>query len=87
MNISGGDKFSAVAFTGGKSGKKQLVVVLVNDRQEQVDVKSEGAFGQYSCIIAYETSANADLLQIAERAANTAFTLTLRSVTTIVFSE
>ena len=87
VDIGGGDAFSAVAFTGEENGKKQLVVVVVNDQYEAVDIKLNGSFAQYNRIVAYETSANRDLLQTTERVANTAFTLTPRSVTTFVFSE
>ena len=87
VEIDGGDTLSAVAFTGTDYEKKQLVVVLVNDAYEPVDVKLNGAFEQYNSIIAYETSANRDLNTVAERVANTAFTLAPRSVTTFVFSE
>ena len=87
VDIAGGDQLDAVAFTGEQNGKKQLVVVLINDRTEKVNIKLNGSFGAYGSIIAYETSANADLRQVAERISNTAFTLTPRSVTTIVFTE
>ena len=87
VDIAGGDKLSAVAFTGEEEGKKKLVVVAINDQYEEVNIKLEGAFGQYNGIVAYETSSGKDLLQVAERVANTAFTLTPRSVTTFVFSE
>ena len=87
VDISGGDELRAVAFAGEDNGKKKLVVVLVNDKNESVDIRLDGAFGQYNGVIAYETSSNRDLSQVAERIANTAFTLTPRSVTTFVFSE
>ena len=87
VDISGGDKLSAVAFTGEENGKKQLVVVLINDQTEKIDIRLSGAFDRYNGIIAYETSANCDLSKVAERIANTNFTLTPRSVTTFVFSE
>ena len=87
VSIEGGDKLNAVAFTGESYGKKQLVVVLINDAYETVDIRLNGAFSQYNSIVAYETSSNLDLSRVAERIANTAFTLTPRSITTIVFSE
>ena len=87
VDVSGGEKLSAVAFTGEEYGKKKLVVVVVNDSTDAVDIRLDGAFGSYNGIIAYETSSNRDLSQVAERIANTAFTLTPRSVTTFVFSE
>lgn len=87
VDISGGDKLSAVAFTGEENGKKKLVVVVVNDQYESVDIRLDGDFGQYNGVIAYETSSSRDLSQVAERIVNTAFTLTPRSVTTFVFSE
>lgn len=84
---SGGEALHATAFTGVENGKKQLVVVVVNDDTKSTSVKLEGNFNSYNSIIAYETSTAHDLEKVAERIASTKFTLPAQSVTTFVFSE
>lgn len=87
VELTGAEEFSGVAFHGEEYGKKKLVVVLVNDSNEEKNVKLSGHDGCYERIVSYETSAGRDLVQTSERVANTAFVLTPMSVTTIVFSE
>lgn len=87
VDIAGGEECHAVAFTGEEYGKRKLVVVLVNADKAEKKIELNGDFKAYNAIVAYETSANRDLVKITERVANTAFTLTPQSVTTIVFSE
>ena len=87
LAVEGGEAFSAVAFRGVEYGKKKLVVVLVNGDAREQAVKLNGSFSDYDSIVAYETSDARNLSKITERVSNTAFTLSPRSVTTIVFSE
>lgn len=87
VSVEGGEAYSAVAFTGEESGKRKLVVVLINESTEEQAVRLNDRFTDYDSIIAYETSAGRDLAKTAERVSNTAFTLTPRSVTTIVFTK
>lgn len=87
VDTTGGEKFSAVAFRGEEYGEEKLVVVLVNEGTDSADIKLTGDFGAYGHITVYETSAGYDLVKTTERVQNTAFTLTPRSVTTIVFSK
>ena len=76
-----------MAFRGEEYGKKKLVVVLVNGENREQAIRLNGSFSDYDSIVAYETSDARNLSKITERVSNTAFTLSPRSVTTIVFSE
>ena len=87
VGIEGGEAYSAVAFRGEEYEKQKLVVVLVNESSQEKAVRLNGSFSAYDSVVAYETSAALDLVKVTERVSNTSFTLTPRSVTTVVFSE
>ena len=87
VSVTGGEAFSAAAFTGAENGSGKLVVVLVNEKDEEKRIRLEGQFEGYGSVSVYETSPKNDLARVSEGIRNTLFTLSPLSVTTVVYSE
>ena len=87
VDVQGAETLLPVAFRGVRDGKQQLVLVLLNDRDEPQTASLEGDFSAYARMEIHETSASHDLACTYAGAVKTDVTVPARSVITIVLSE
>lgn len=87
VDANGAADASPIAFTGERDGKRQLVIVLINEQLNAQFITLSGDFSAYSTMAIHETSTNRDLAETYTGAVKTDITLPLQSVITIVMSE
>lgn len=86
VDVSGGEEFLPVAFSGQNEPQEQLVIVLINDQENPREALLSGNLSQYDHMEIHETSDAHDLALIARGAPQSAVLLAPRCVTTLVFS-
>ena len=87
VETTGAKDFAPVAFTGEKDGKRQLVIVLINEKLTAEKITLAGDFSAYTSMQVHETSTARDLAKTYAGAVKTEITLPLQSVVTLVLSE
>ena len=87
VDVDGAKDFAPIAFTGEKDGKRQLIIVLINEKFTAQKITLDGEFSAYTTMQVHETSTYRDLAKTYAGAVKTEVTLPMQSVITIVLSE
>ncbi len=87
VDVGGAKDFDPIAFTGVKDGKRQLIIVLINEKFTAQKITLDGEFSAYTTMQVHETSTYRDLAKTYAGAVKTEVTLPMQSVITIVLSE
>ena len=87
VETSGAKDASPVAFVGERDGKRQLVIVLINEKYSAQKVELAGDFSAYATMQIHETSTYRDLAKTYSGDVKTDITLPMQSVITVVMSE
>ena len=87
VETTGAKDFDPVAFVGERDGKRQLVIVLINEKYSAQKVELAGDFSAYATMQVHETSTYRDLAKTYSGEIKTEISLPMQSVITIVLSE